>query len=418
MLLGFALVVQTLGYLVVTVAVLAVAWASFIRLDTLAPGTEEFDTVMAGSIGITAVTGIVLGLAAGALGVLVQGIVIIEVTHAAVAEKLSLGALWRQLRPVAWRLVGYALLLSLAVITLVILVGVALFAIGTASVPVAVGLTVLVFLSAVPLALWLTTKLLLAPAAIIIEHATIGAAVVRAWTLIRGRFWPALGILVVISVTFGVVAQVISVPFSLFTSSITTIVAPTGDPEPSLVIGLLVTGLLTQVVTLLVQSVAVVVQSTATALIYIDCRMRREGLDLDLLGYIDQRDAGVTALADPYRAHVGRAVAPRPVAPSPYPAAGAYPYAGAPYPGAPHPGGEYPAAPYPAAPYPAAPYPAAAPQPHAVADRPAAPPPGRQPADAPAAAPPAEPADGGSAPTTWTAPGASPSDSDRQSPWS
>ena len=51
--------------------------------------------------------------------------------------------------------------------------------------------------------------------------------------------------------------------------------------------------------TLLIQSVAIVVQSTATALIYIDCRMRREGLDLDLLAYVERRDAGATALAGP-----------------------------------------------------------------------------------------------------------------------
>ena len=47
-----------------------------------------------------------LGLAAGALGVTVQGIVVTEVAHAAVAEKLTLGALWRQGKPVVWRILG------------------------------------------------------------------------------------------------------------------------------------------------------------------------------------------------------------------------------------------------------------------------------------------------------------------------
>jgi hypothetical protein len=83
------------------------------------------------------------------------------------------------------------------------------------------------------------------------------------------------------------------------------------------------------VVTLLIQSVAVVVQATATSIIYIDCRMRREGLDIDLLTYIERRDAGGIGLADPYRENVGRVIAPRP-APQPYPAPG---YPVQPYPG-------------------------------------------------------------------------------------
>ena len=65
--------------------------------------------MMAGSIALTAIAGIVLGLAAGALGVIVQGVVVSEVAHAAVAEKLTLGGLWQRVKPVLWRLIGYAL---------------------------------------------------------------------------------------------------------------------------------------------------------------------------------------------------------------------------------------------------------------------------------------------------------------------
>jgi len=65
---------------------------------------------MAGSIALTAIAGIVLGLAAGALGVIVQGVVVSEVAHAAVAEKLTLRGLWQRVKPGAWRLIGYSLL--------------------------------------------------------------------------------------------------------------------------------------------------------------------------------------------------------------------------------------------------------------------------------------------------------------------
>lgn len=465
-LLGFALVVQTLAYIVVLAAVAAIAWASFSRLDTLRYGTDEFDAVMAGSIAITVIAGLVLGLAAGALGVIVQGIVVTEVAHAAVAEKLSLGALWRQLKPVAWRLIGYALLLTLAVVTLVTVVAVAVIAIGVAAFPLAIGLTVLLILAAIPLGWWLMIKLLLAPAAIILEHAGIGRAVARSWTLTRRRFWPALGVIILISFTFAAVAQVISIPFSFLSTGLTTIIAPTGDPEPSAIIAILIGALLTQVVTLLIQSVAVVVQSTATAIIYIDCRMRHEGLDLDLLAYVERRDAGATALPDPYRAHIGRAIAPRP-GPGGYPAGAPYPvtYGAPPY-GASAPApGAYGAPPYgqpqygppqygppqygqqPAGAVPAGqpPYGAAPPVPGAYGAPPAAQPPYTQPyaapqpglAPAPAASDAPAPDTAGTpdapapdaagtpdqsstdapAPTTWAAPGTPADDRDRESPW-
>jgi hypothetical protein len=383
-LLGFALLVQTVGYLVVLAAVGGVAIASFSRLDTVRPGTEEFDQITAGSVAITLVAGLVLGLAAGALGVIVQGIVVTEVSHAAVAEKLSLGALWRQVRPVALRLIGYAFLVALAVLAVIAIVVALLFAIGMAAPPAAIGLAVLVFFAALPLSLWLSTKLLLAPAAIIIERATIRAAVVRAWTLVRGRFWSTLGIIVVISLVFGAVAQVVTLPFSFLSAGLSSIIAPTGAPDAAAVIGMIVTLLLAQAVTLLIQSVAVVVQSTATAIVYIDCRMRREGLDLDLLSYVEKRDAGTADLPDPYLVGIGRLAAPR------FPA----PYGAPPHPGVP---------PYPAASNGAPPR--YAPPPTAPPVAPPAAPPSVPPYAGGPGVPPAPPHA-----TQWAAPGAAPDD--------
>jgi Membrane domain of glycerophosphoryl diester phosphodiesterase len=463
-LLGFALIVQTLAYLVVLTAVIGVAWVSFSRLDTLSPGSEEFETVMAGSIAVTLIAGLVLGLAAGALGVIVQGIVVTEVAHAAVAEKLSLGALWRQLKPIAWRLIGYSLLVILAVVAVVAVVTVSMVGIAIAAGPLAILFTVLIIVAAIPLTWWLMIKLLLAPAAIILEHATIGRAIARSWTLTRGRFWPALGIILLISVVFGTVAQVISIPFSFLGTGLTTIIAPTGEPDASAIIAIIVAGLLTQVVTLLLQSVAVVVQSTATAIIYIDCRMRHEGLDLDLLAYVERRDAGSTILADPYREHIGRAIAPRPGAyqpaympgygapaygQAPYgqaPAYGQAPYGQAPYGQTPYgqptygqpPYGQaqpaydansgrppYAQQPYAQQPYAQQPQGGRPPQPHtrypAAGDPAAGGPAAPFPADAPPApsTPTAPAADESAdpAPTTWAAPGAPADGVDRESPW-
>lgn len=391
-LLGFALGIQAVTYIVVIVAIGAIAIGAFSRLDTLRPGSEEFDTVLAGSIALVVVAGIVLGLLAGAVGVIVQGVVVTEVARGAVAEKPTLGAIWAQLKPVVWRLIGYAFLLAAAGIVAVTLVVLLLVAIGFAALAVAIVLSVLAVLAAIPLVLWLSTKLMLAPAAIILEHATIRGAIVRSWVLIRGRFWVGLGVLVLVSLTFSVLAQLVSVPFSLLTSGVTTIISPTGDPEPGAIVALIFGLVLTQVVTLLIQAVAVVVQSTASALVYIDCRMRREGLDLDLQSYVEQRDAGRTDLADPYRLHVGRSIAPRPSVPaSPaYPAPPGY----GPPPGYPAPQGygPPPAPPGPPAPQGYGPPPGYAPPPVGQVEAPS---------------PPA-----GATPTSWTAPGGDTADRD------
>ncbi|MEH3088092.1 MAG: hypothetical protein PGN24_00345 [Microbacterium arborescens] len=305
-LLGFALVVQTAAVLVTTAGVVAVGFATFGRLASLRPDTDEFQTVLAGSIAISGATALVLSLAAGALGVIVQGIVVSEVAQAVVAEKHTLGALWSRVKPVAWRLIGYTALVSLIVTVVlgILVTGIVLLALSAA--PIAIALTILLALSAIPLSLWLSTKLLLVTSAIVLERATIFGAVARSWRLTRGRFWPTLGIVVIISLTFSVLAQVVSVPFSFVTMGLTAVITPTGDPEPGEIIALLAGSLLAQAFVTLIQSIAVIVQSTAGALVYIDCRMRREGLDLDLSSYVDRRDAGERDLADPYRAHVGR----------------------------------------------------------------------------------------------------------------
>jgi MFS family permease len=391
-LLGFALCVQALAYVVLIVATGGVALASFSRLETVPSGSEEFNAILAGSVAATAITAFVLGLASGALGVIVQGVVVSEVAAAVLAEKPTLGAIWRRVRPVAWRLIGYSALVLLAVLVAIVIVGGLLFALGTALLPLALVGGLLALLGWIPLSLWLTTKLLLVPAAIILEHARIGEAIARSWQLTRGRFWPTLGVVVIISMTFGVIAQVVSVPTSLLSSGLTTIVSPTGDPEPGAIVAALVAGLVTQLLTLLVQCVALIVQSTATALIYIDCRMRHEGLDLDLQTYVERRDAGENDLADPYRAHIGRTLPrtfpPNYAAPGAYPAGGYVPPAGYPAPNYPAPGYPPTGAPAPYGSAPPPPYVPGPPAPPSVASPPA-----------PPSAPP---------PTSWAAPGEAP----------
>lgn len=380
-LLGFALVVQTVAYLVVTAALAAVAIASFARLDTLVEGSDEFDAVLAGSIALTGVAALVLGALAGTLSVLVQAVVVAEVASAVVAEKPTLRDAWRRVRPVFLRLVGYALLtLVAATVVLAVLGGIAVL-LGLASLPLGIVAGVLFALGLIPLYLWLATKLFLVPSAMILEGVGIRRAIVRSWVLTRRRFWSTFGVIVIISLAFGFVAQVISIPLSLLSGGISTIVAPTGADGPGTLVAFVVIQLVGQIGILLVQCVAVVVQSTSAVLVYVDARMRVEGLDHDLSAYVEARDSGASALPDPFRVGAGRTVAPAPA------------WAGAV-------GAAAPVWPAPAAPAPELPPAGAAPSPAAPA-----PPAQDWPAPAaPAQAAPPTPPD----PTVWAAPGSPP----------
>jgi hypothetical protein len=392
-LLGFAVVVQTLVFIAMAAGVAGIAWAMFTRLDNVTEGSRDFDTIFAGSVAVTAAGGLVLGSVASAIGSIVQGVVLLDVSRAVLAERSSLRQLWDRLRSVAWRLIGYTLLLTTALVVAFTLVTVAILAVATAAPPVAIFLTILTVLAAIPLLLWLSVKLLLTPAAIVLEGATIRAALVRSWRLTRGRFWSTFGVVVIIQLIFGALSEVISIPFSLLGTVFSTVIAPTGSAGPTSVIGFVVSIGAVEVLGLLIQSIATVVQSTATALIYIDCRMRHEGLDLDLLAFVERRDAGMPAQPDPYLQGFGRP-AFRPV-PGGAPAPGWAPPGWAP-PGWAPPGWAPPApADTPAPDIPASGSPPLDPPPD---------PPPDPPLDPPATPPPA---------TTWTPPTATPRRPDR-----
>ncbi|MCM3613761.1 glycerophosphoryl diester phosphodiesterase membrane domain-containing protein [Microbacterium enclense] len=308
-LLGFALITQTAAYLILTAAVAGAAVASFTRLDTVAPGSDDYDAILAGSIVLTAATALVLGVATGALSVIVQGVVVAEVAHAVVSEKPTLKAVWGRVKPVVWRLIGYSALTLLAtVVALGVLAGiVALLVMSVLWLGILVG--ILAVLGLIVVALWLAAKLFLVPSVIILERSPVFRAIGRSWRLTRGRFWSTLGVVVVISVAFSIIAQIISIPFSLIGSLVPAILAPTGETESGALIGVIGVQIIGQFGILLVQCIALVVQSTSAVLVYVDARMRVEALDHDLQTYVEARDAGATDLDDPYLVGVGRVVA-------------------------------------------------------------------------------------------------------------
>ena len=115
------------------------------------------------------------------------------------------------------------------------------------------------------------------------------------------------------------VAGIIGAPLQLLLGFSGVLLNPNGDPS-GLIAGAVVLYILTIIVTIVFGAIAAVVQSSTTALIYIDIRMRKEGLDLELTRFVEARQAGNTSVADPYlqKATSGGAASQAPVPSSPW----------------------------------------------------------------------------------------------------
>lgn len=410
---GFGVVIQ-LAVVVLSAAVMGFVFVTtFTRLESLSPASADFEAVFAGTIAMNIVAGIAVGLASVAFTALMQGVVAAEIGFAAIGVKATLGTLWRRMIPSFWRLAAFAslsVIFIFGVIVILFLIIAAFVAGGLGgSAEATVGiviLVVLVLLATIPLTVWLTTKLLLVPSILVLERATLRDALVRSWRLTRGRFWVAWGVTFLIGAIMGIAMQLVSLPISLLSSMLGGVIAPTGSMDTSAVMGFVFALLAPQILLLVLQAITLVVQSTAGTLVYLDSRMRYEGLDQTLISHVERRDLGWTddQLGDPFAVDAARAVtsAPPPrqvpewttmtVGYDPaqqYPAQQypAQPYAAQVYPTQPYPP-QYPAQQYPA---PQA-YPAPAPQ---VGAHPAPPAPPTPAPDSPDPTP----------SSSWTAPG-------------
>lgn len=303
-LLGFAVgvqaVVSTAGYVAMA---FALVWLMQ-RVETVDPTSADAQAIATGSTVAVFLVTLAINLVLQCLTVVVQGIVAADVAAGAVGEKPALRQLWSTVRPAVGRLLGYTLQLTLAVLIALAVPGaliVWLIATGGAAMAIGIVLLVLLVLAGIAGSLWLTVKLLFVPAVIVLERGSIRASVARSWSLTRGRFWVALGITVVINLAFSIVGSTVGFIVQLITMLLSTSVSPLGSTEDLQgVIDMLTLSIPGTVVQLVIASVGTIVVATAATILYIDARMRREGLDIDLLGYVERRDAGGDVTADPY----------------------------------------------------------------------------------------------------------------------
>lgn len=313
---GFALLVTGVVFFASFLLVGLVTLFAFSRISSAT--ASDSDVVSAGSIALVVLAGlisVVLSLVASAI---LQGVVSLEVARGTVGEKLRLGGLWRAARGRIGALIGWTLLITAAVVVvillLVLVIGVIAAVGGVAGAIIAVLLGIAAFFGAIVLGAWLATRLSLVPSALMIERLPLRAAIARSWRLTIGFFWKTLGIQLLVAVIISFVTNIVSTPLQLVIGLGSSLINPNGEQTAALA-GIVIAYILTVVLTVVVGAIGSVMQSATAALIYIDLRMRKEGLDLELQHFVEARQAGDASVRDPYLPSASPAAPQPPTAP-------------------------------------------------------------------------------------------------------
>ncbi|WP_418605755.1 glycerophosphoryl diester phosphodiesterase membrane domain-containing protein [Georgenia sp. SUBG003] len=228
--------------------------------------------------------GSALGMLATGIGVYIASIVltallIISVSQSVIGRVATVGEVWANARGQVWRLVGLTLLLGVGWVVVVVaiavltalLVGGIVAALGDAAPAVAVIVVLLVILAAVVGAAFFAVRLTLSAPALMLERTGVLESLRRSWSLTRGHFWRIFGSLALAVVIVSVISYALMIPLSLG-------MAFTGTDMTAMVVTMIVS----TVISVLVSALTTPFLAAVLALVYIDVRMRKEGLDVEL----------------------------------------------------------------------------------------------------------------------------------------
>ncbi|WP_392670999.1 glycerophosphoryl diester phosphodiesterase membrane domain-containing protein [Streptomyces sp. LN785] len=215
----------------------------------------------------------------------------VVISRSVLGRPVTLSGAWAEARPRILRLLGLTLLMALMTAA-IMAVGVLPGALIGSSAGVA--LSLLGFMAACVVIVWLMVRFCLASPALMLERQSITASMRRSAKLVRGAWWRVFGILLLTGLLTLIVTLIVSIPFGII-----------GMVVDGADLGAFVSGESTDLgwPFLIVSGIGEVITSTITyplsagvmALLYVDQRIRREALDLELAraaglpGYDDTR---------------------------------------------------------------------------------------------------------------------------------
>ncbi|MFE9452735.1 glycerophosphoryl diester phosphodiesterase membrane domain-containing protein [Streptomyces sp. NPDC006739] len=250
-------------------------------------------TEVAISTGVVAVISIV--------GTIIATALLTTVTSRAVLGKpVTAGEAWRDARPQVVRLFGLLGLLMVIVVGVLLLGALPGIVVGVfgGSSAATVALIVLGVLGASIVTLWLMVRFSLASPALMLEKQGITKAMSRSVKLVRGSWWRVLGIQLLAAIIANIVSSLVVIPFTLLAGILggggaVSIFNTSGSGHLGWTF-LIVSGIGSMIGSM----VTLPINAGVTVLLYIDHRIRREALDLELARAAGVQDYG-TAVAGP-----------------------------------------------------------------------------------------------------------------------
>ncbi|MEV8533570.1 hypothetical protein [Streptomyces sp. NPDC051211] len=206
--------------------------------------------------------------------VIVTALLTMIFSKAVLGQASSIREAWHGARPQLPKLAGLALLLTLGALAIAAVLMLPGVAAGS------VGLLVFGLIVALGLIAWLWTKFALASPALMLERAGIAQSLRRSSKLVGGSWWRIFGISVLTNIITGFVAGLIVAVFTFIgglvsSDGLSGVLDGRGvDSWPFLIIS--------GIGTVIALTIVLPMQAGVTVLLYIDQRIRREALDLEL----------------------------------------------------------------------------------------------------------------------------------------
>lgn len=281
--LGAGVIAQALGSVTS-----ALAQTGALFGGSAAPWLAELRTSQAAALafGTVATVGALISLVAILISTVMQGAMAVPVARELLNRRTGFRRMWVLSRSRTGALLGLAGLLILGAAAVVAVAVLAAFALLATMGRSAVLVLVLLFFGLAIVLLWVGIRFMVAPAAIVVEEIGTFAGLRRSWQLTGRNWWRIFGVTLVVGVLVGVMTQILLIPVSLVGQALGATVFAQGGEGGSQAVRILVTVAGTVVIAL-VGAVGYAFQTSTVALLYLDLRMRKDGLDLTLLRQLE-----------------------------------------------------------------------------------------------------------------------------------
>jgi len=280
--LGIAALLLTASAVITTaMSLLLMHYVGSVTLPT--PGqqltTSQATHLLSRILEVLAPTAAVSVVLAFIVDTVLTGLLTVVIGRGVLGFKITAGEAWQIARPRLAALIGATLLIPLILIGLWAVYAIVLAILVMAHAPGAlIGvLAALGAIAGIVLTIWFTIMFRMAGPAVVLEREGPARALARSWRLVRGSFWRVLGITMLAGLIVVVTAGVLQIPFGLLAALAgggNSLLPSTGGN----VAGILISA----VGGVVAGAVARPISAGVAVLLYVDLRMRREGLDLTL----------------------------------------------------------------------------------------------------------------------------------------